>query len=377
MIVTKTTPGQETTLTQNSVGTTTVSISVCSSLISNPTYTPATQLPTDYTWGCPPGYLCRPPHTGDRAGCNVEAGVPADGYVCAPSDCIPAPPLIYNQSVATDENGHHFNISKDYYNLDPDDFGLDYSVFRVSGSAASKRKRDTKWSWGLLVGRNSKRDISDIPGQCYNDCNEASLMPQSLGKTPELCESDSFTAELGLCKTCINNNADSDSDDQYSQRMLPTFAQYLNYCSGLEMTSTSTTAGTTATSTTSSTEATTTSTQTTESTAAISTWTEETTSSVKATTNTALTAPAAGLSTSTVEVPRTESIRTPDESASTKGPMATGNVDSSSTTVSNSPSGTATPSASSPSSNLAASTMGVPRKGLLSLLLALFATPFF
>lgn len=368
--VTETTSGQEMTLTQSSVGTTTVSISVCSSLVSNPTYTPATQLPIDYTWGCPPGYLCRPPHTGDRAGCNAEAGVPADGYVCAPSDCIPAPPLIYNQSVAIDENGHHFNISKDYYNLDPGDFGLNYSIFRVSGSAASKRKRDTKSFWDLLVSRNAKRDISDIPGQCYNDCNEAALMPQSLGKTPELCESDSFTAELGLCKTCISNNADSDSDDQYSQRMLPTFAQYLNYCSGLATTSTSTTAGTTATSTTASTEATTTSTQTTESTAAISTWTGETTSTTPTT-------PVAGLSTTTVEVSRTESIRTPDESASSRGPVATGDVDSSSTTVSSSPSGTATPSASSTSSNAAVSTMGVPHKGLLSLLLALFATPFF
>lgn len=370
MTVTKTTSGQGTTLTQSSVGTTTVSISVCSSLVSNPTYTPATQLPTDYTWGCPPGYVCRPPHTGDRAGCDSEAGVPADGYVCAPSDCIPAPPLIYNQSVATDENGHHFNISKDYYNLDPDDFGLNYSIFRVSGSAASKRKRDTKSFWDLLVGRNAKRDISDIPGQCYNDCNEASLMPQSLGKTPELCESDSFTAELGLCKTCISNNADSDSDDQYSQRMLPTFAQYLNYCSGLATTSTSTTAGTTATSTTASTEATTTSTLATNGTTTTITQTGETTS-------TAPTTPVAGLSTTTVEVSRTESIRTPDESASTKGPMAPGNVDSSSTTVSSGPSGTATPSASSTSFNAAVSTMGVPHKGLLSLLLALFATPFF
>lgn len=328
------------------------------------------QLPIDYTWGCPPGYLCRPPHTGDRAGCNAEAGVPADGYVCAPSDCIPAPPLIYNQSVATDENGHHFNISNDYYNLDPVDFGLNYSIFRVSGFAVSKRKRDSKSFWDLLVGQNAKRDISDIPGQCYNDCNEASQMPQSLGKTPELCESDSFTAELGLCKTCISNNADSDSDDQYSQRMLPTFAQYLNYCSSLATTSKSTTAGTTATNTTTSTKATTTSTLATNGTTTTITQTGETTS-------TAPTAPIAGLSTTTLEVSRTESIRNPDESASTQGPMATGTVDSSSTTVSNRPSGTATLPTSSTSSNAVVSTMGVPHKGLLSLLLAVFATPFF
>lgn len=363
MTVTEITSGQGTTLTQSSVGTTTVSISVCSSLISNPTYTPATQLPADYTWGCPPGYLCRPPHTGDRAGCIAEAGVPADGYVCAPSDCIPAPPLIYNQSVATDEDGNRFNISKDYYNLDPDDFGLGYSIFQVLGSAASKRKRDTKSFWDFLVGQNAKRDISDLPGKCYNGCNEAAQMPQSIGKTPELCESDSFTTELGLCKKCISNNADSDSDDRYSQIMLPTFAQYLNFCSGLATTSTSTAAGTTATSTAASIEATTTSTLATNGTITTITQTGETTS-------TAPTTPVAGLSTITVEVCRTES-------ASTKGPMATGNVDSSSITISSSPSGTATPSASSTSSNAAVSTVGVPHKGLLSLLLALFAIPFF
>jgi hypothetical protein len=35
-------------------------------------------LPDDYTWGCAPGYLCKPRHTGDRSECNVEAGLPTE-----------------------------------------------------------------------------------------------------------------------------------------------------------------------------------------------------------------------------------------------------------------------------------------------------------
>lgn len=203
-------------------------MSVCSTLVSNPTYTPSSPLPSDYTWGCPPGFLCYPSRTGSREGCNVEAGLPADGYICEPSDCIPAPPLIFNQSWASDANGHHFNFSQDYYNLNPEDFGLNYDIFRTEEQHnATQGKRDVMPlgadSLGLFSEMVAKRDLSDIPGVCFNDCNDAALEQQSTGKKPELCESDSaYLLDLGNCKTCIGTYADSDT---YSSSLLPSFAQ--------------------------------------------------------------------------------------------------------------------------------------------------------
>ena len=64
-------------------------IVLCPSRITNTDYTPPTPLPNNYTWGCPPGKLCKPP----QIGCNFEVDLPADGYVCAPQDCITAEPL--------------------------------------------------------------------------------------------------------------------------------------------------------------------------------------------------------------------------------------------------------------------------------------------
>ncbi|KAF3029194.1 hypothetical protein E8E15_002269 [Penicillium rubens] len=224
---TATVTGPGTTSTQTSSSTTTVPASVCPSLISNPSYTPPAVLPDDYTWGCAPGYLCKPRHTGDRSECNVEAGLPDPGYVCSPSDCIVAPPLDVHPS-------WQYNVSKIYYNLNPEDFGLNYSIFQSSEDpVAGGSKRDMSL-WDFAVAKKMKRaDITNIPTVCFNDCNDAAHEPQVLGKTPELCESDSaFMENLDVCEQCITNNAESDSN-QYSSQMLPTFAQWLNFCSDM------------------------------------------------------------------------------------------------------------------------------------------------
>ncbi|KAJ5811012.1 hypothetical protein N7447_010528 [Penicillium robsamsonii] len=207
--------------------TTTISASVCSSLTSNPSYTPSAVLPDDYTWGCAPGYLCKPPHTGDRSGCNVEAGLPEPGYVCNPSDCIVAPPLDVHPS-------WQYNVSNNYYNLNPEDFGLDYSIFHLSEDPSAANSKRYMSLWDFDVAQNTKRaDITNIPDVCYNDCNGAALVPEKLGKTSELCKSDSpFMENLGVCEECITNNGESGSD-AYSSKMLPTFVQWLNYCSDM------------------------------------------------------------------------------------------------------------------------------------------------
>ncbi|KAJ5193653.1 hypothetical protein N7491_000984 [Penicillium cf. griseofulvum] len=229
----------DTTLTQSSSSTTTVSASVCSSLINNPTYTPSAALPYDYTWGCAPGYLCKPPHTGDRLGCNIEAGLPDPGYICNPSDCIVAPPLDVHP-------GWQYNVSNNYYNLNPVDFGLNYSIFQFSEDpVAANSKRDMSLRDFDVAQKTKRADITNIPNVCFNDCNVAAREPEMLGKTSELCKSGStFMENLGICEECITNNRESGSD-AYSSKMLPTFAQWLNYCSDMVTSTTQESATTT------------------------------------------------------------------------------------------------------------------------------------
>lgn len=218
---------------------TTIPGSVCSSLVSNPTYTPTAALPRNYTWGCPPGYLCQPPHTGDRASCGIEAGLPDPGYICASSECILAPPLDVYQSGP-------YNISKNYYNLNPEDFGLNYSILQISEDSYPTSKKRDIFLREFVGGRKMKRvDITDIPAVCWNDCDGAADEPQKIGKTPELCETDSaFMENLAICEGCVTNNAESGSD-KYSSKLLPTFAQWLNFCS--DMVSSTTDSGATST----------------------------------------------------------------------------------------------------------------------------------
>ncbi|KAJ5677554.1 uncharacterized protein N7477_003187 [Penicillium maclennaniae] len=256
--VSSTGTGSEVTPTENFTGTTTIAMSVCATLTINPTHTPASPLPKDYTWGCPPGYLCKPPHTGDRANCNIEAGLPAASYICRPSECLVAPPLVFEK--VPDPAGNHYNVSHFYYNLDPEDFGLRYSILQsAEESIAAKRKRDmitldgSGRSLRKYVSRQKfKEDVSNIPGVCYNDCNDAALEEQEMGKTPASCKIDSaFMVDLGNCKTCVAHYAMSPST-AWSQILLPSFAQFLDYCSDQTTTLISSTMETTAVSTTTS-----------------------------------------------------------------------------------------------------------------------------
>ncbi|KAI1741710.1 hypothetical protein F4680DRAFT_414811 [Xylaria scruposa] len=68
------------------------------------------------------------------------------------------------------------------------------------------------------------------PALCYDICNNANLEAQSVGKTAELCDSDSdFQAYYNSCKSCLKAYS---SDEQEATRdyLDPTFSQWINYC---------------------------------------------------------------------------------------------------------------------------------------------------
>lgn len=58
--------------------------------------------------------------------------------------------------------------------------------------------------------------------------DEAAIEPQTLGKTPELCASNStFQVALANCEECV---AGSNQTSNVGQQLNPTFAQWLNFC---------------------------------------------------------------------------------------------------------------------------------------------------
>src|SRR5437763_105485 len=109
----------------------------CPSRTVNPTYTTSTQLPSNYTWGCPPGYLCKPP----QIDCNFEQNPPADTYYCSPDECVPAPPV----PTPTGPGCGPYPTAGGYFNFDPELFGLSFSIFVDGGNYAETCSPTSTW----------------------------------------------------------------------------------------------------------------------------------------------------------------------------------------------------------------------------------------
>ncbi|KAJ5288375.1 hypothetical protein N7508_011160 [Penicillium antarcticum] len=190
-----------------------LSLSICPTRISNPTYTPTSLPPRDYTWGCPPHFLCRPSRKTAHGECNFEAGPPADSYYCAPEECIPSPPIPHtsSQGSTTSSGQIRYTVAPGFINLSPLQFGLGYEIFEfLQSRAKTLRKRAVK-----------------IPGKCYDSCNNAMEAAESITKTQELCSPGSpFQVSHRACRSCV----ESGSGVRTSSSALPEFQQFLFYC---------------------------------------------------------------------------------------------------------------------------------------------------
>lgn len=187
--------------------------------------------------------------------------MPADTYVCSPEECVEAPYLLPPEywgepGVSTDIG--KFNVSPGYFNLNPERFGLTYDIFQFPlGFEPKPKDKEKRQSIGLPV----------LPGQCYDDCNNAMLEAESEGKTSRLCRAGSaFMEALQNCFDCANafaEEGDTSRDD------FPEFAQFLDFCDDQDSDPTSSadesTTSTTTTSTTSSSRSTETTSSTTQS----------------------------------------------------------------------------------------------------------------
>lgn len=224
-----------------------------------PTVVPTTTQPLEYTWGCPPGYICNPPMP---PGCNFWAGPPSDDYVCQPSECRAATPPLIPSSWGSDSESNittYYPPTKGYFNLNPEDFGLSFDIFLEEvvtvNSVGPNDERFAistyttgDWSSQASLTQSTvpttishKRSISDhikrilrrrtVPSMCFNECNNALLEVIYSGKSPKLCQVGSaFELEWQSCDECCTAHGDltqSSLKESVDERL----AQFIDYCS--------------------------------------------------------------------------------------------------------------------------------------------------
>ncbi|KAJ3942803.1 uncharacterized protein N0V96_007026 [Colletotrichum fioriniae] len=247
-----------------------------------PTNTPGLNSAVEYnpksnlTWGCQPGYVCNPPKP---AGCNLWADPPADDYVCAPQNCIPAPPVTLANWKENETS--YYPVNEGYFNLNPNAFGLPFDIFeyevivsKVKGKKGHKKTTITTGNWASAtelthfpptaqptttsspaptssaeIGKHAykhkqegktyerrafigKRDVTIAPAICFDNCNNVYIEVQTVGKNPQICLAGSaFQMNLETCRQCVIDNAD-DGKETLRLYIEPQFQQWLVYCTG-------------------------------------------------------------------------------------------------------------------------------------------------
>ena len=249
---------------------------LCPSRTINPTYTTSTPLPGNYTWGCPPGTLCKPP----QINCNFEQNPPADTYYCSPEECVSSPPLpSFNGTGPVGGSGCGPFPNSGYFNFDPDLFGLSFSIFIGGGDYAPScvgcgttavvpvsQISDGQPQAPTLVpvcemsdgqpqapqttvvpvstisdgqpqgpvittaARLAKRADQILPATCYQYCDECLIVAESYGKSPKVCPP--LSTAYGQCGACISGHQTDTRTNPAA--VLRSLDQFTNYCSGVK-----------------------------------------------------------------------------------------------------------------------------------------------
>ncbi|KPI39789.1 uncharacterized protein AB675_3277 [Cyphellophora attinorum] len=231
------------------------SLRICPTRITNPTFTVAVPMPTQWTWGCPPGWICKPL----QENCDFEAGTPDRNFYCSPNECVPAPGLpqplpnwgdtIYSNSTPLNTPGLGVNALDSYFNVNPTDFGFGYEIFVVDKvvtitstfvvpPAPTALPAPPAAPANNNTGLRLRQAQTNIPGACYTWCNNPMLEVQAIGKTDELCQPNSaFLTSLSQCMACIDyHEQDNLPETDTFLRIAPQFQQFLDYCAGFTTT---------------------------------------------------------------------------------------------------------------------------------------------
>ncbi|ETN38350.1 uncharacterized protein HMPREF1541_06385 [Cyphellophora europaea CBS 101466] len=230
------------------------SLRICPTRVSNPTFTVDVPMPTQWTWGCPPGWICKP----QQENCDFEAGLPDRNFYCSPNECVPASVLpeplpnwgsdIYSNSTPLTDPSLGVVALADTFNMNPTDFGLTYDIFVVDKevvitstfivppAATQAALPASNNTYTRFKGRQAQ---TTIPAPCYTWCNNGLLEVQSSGKTPRICQPNSaFLISLNSCRACVDAHwVDAPTPDTLL-RVAPQFQQFLDYCEGFVTTTT-------------------------------------------------------------------------------------------------------------------------------------------
>ena len=237
---TSTTTTSETLYPIISTWTTTekATLTICPPRTINPTFTAQYPIPTEFTWGCPPGYLCKP----DQINCNFEAGLPSEEFYCSPDQCIAASapgvpqlwdPTIYGNSSPATDPSLRFTVIDHYFNMNPQDFGLTYDIF-IEEEAFTFTSTIGYAPTAAVAARQAQ---TSVPGACYTWCNNCLIEAQSVGKTPALCAPGSdYEKDLANCQQCIKSHSSSTTDSYV--KIAPQFQQFMAYCASVSAPST-------------------------------------------------------------------------------------------------------------------------------------------
>ncbi|KAK7928209.1 hypothetical protein PG985_005207 [Apiospora marii] len=224
-------------VTVTAYATATATNTICAAPTNGPgTFPQFYDAKSDLTWGCSPGKICSPPKPD---GCLIWAEPPAKEYVCpSQSYCVDAP--VYKNATWEPEETGYFPPNDIYYNLPPTAFGLTYDIFKEdfvpeicidsAGEKYTTTRATGNWESQTSItrytatvnslpavttyakrspGLRSRALAEDptIPSMCYDDCNDALLEGQRLGKTSALCQDDSvFNENVKTCDLCMSNH---------------------------------------------------------------------------------------------------------------------------------------------------------------------------
>ncbi|KAG4441760.1 hypothetical protein IFR05_002751 [Cadophora sp. M221] len=228
-------------------------------------------------WGCSPGYVCDLPKP---AGCTVFADPPDYDFLCDAKYCIPSPP--FPTVVWPKGETSYYPITEGYFNLNPQAFGLDFTIFvtnvvviTVTGKhgketvqtvttgdyssqaslthfgstdiptstlvitpsitpttyAAATGSAHAHWKKARDVIHLLKRDDTIVPAVCYATCNNCYIEAQSVGLSPELCATGSaFRSSYEACQQCVQSSDPTTATDPLKVYVEPKFAKFVDFC---------------------------------------------------------------------------------------------------------------------------------------------------
>ncbi|KAH7391539.1 hypothetical protein BKA64DRAFT_107921 [Cadophora sp. MPI-SDFR-AT-0126] len=229
-------------------------------------------------WGCSPGYVCDLPKP---AGCTLFADPPDYDFLCDAKYCIPSPP--FPTVVWPEGETSYYPLTEGYFNLNPQAFGLDFTIFVINvvvitvtgeygketvktvttGDYSSQASlahfgstdipssilnitpsptptsktyvyptssAHAHWKKARDVLHLLKRDESIVPAVCYATCNNCYLEAQSVGLSPELCaDGSAFRSSYEACQNCVAANS-ATPKDSLQVYVDPKFAIFIDFC---------------------------------------------------------------------------------------------------------------------------------------------------